>query len=64
MSYLIRHLDWALVSIALFLSVVWVIDHIRHPLTEGRPMAIFNDQYIPPRAPSPPPSIVVPSTLS
>ena len=64
MSWLIRHLDGALLSIALILSVLWIADRIRHPLAEGPPMAIVNDNYTPPSAPSPPPSVAMPSTLS
>src|SRR5215472_766613 len=63
MSWLIRHLDRALLSIALILSVLWIADHIRHPLAEGLPMAIIDDKYTPPSAPSPRPSVAMPSTL-
>jgi hypothetical protein len=64
MSWLIRHLDRAALSIALILSVLWISDHIRHPLAEGPPMAIINDNYSSPSAPSPQPSVAMPSTLS
>jgi hypothetical protein len=64
MSWLIRHPDRALLSIALILSVLWISGHIRHPLAEGSPMAIINDKYSPPSAPSPQPSVAMPSTLS
>jgi hypothetical protein len=63
MSWLIRHLDRALLSIALIFSVLWIADHIRHPLAEGPPMATINDNYTPPSAPSPQPSVAMPSTL-
>jgi hypothetical protein len=55
-TWLIRHIDRALLSIARILSVAWIAEHIRHPLTEERPsMAIVNDHYIPPSAASPRP---------
>jgi hypothetical protein len=64
MSCLIRHLDRALLSMALILSVLWIAEHIRHPLAEGPPLAIVNDNYAPPSAPSAQPSVAMPSTLS
>jgi hypothetical protein len=64
MSWLIRHIDRTLLSIALILSVLWIADHIRHPLAEAPPMAIVNDNYAPPSAPSPRLSVPMPSTLS
>jgi hypothetical protein len=45
MSCLIRHLDRALLSMALILSVLWIAEHIRHPLAEGPRLAIVNDNY-------------------
>ena len=64
MNWLVRHIDWVIVGVALVLSAMWIGDYILHPLV-GRPaMAIIDDHYVPPRAPVPRPSIPKPSTLS
>jgi hypothetical protein len=60
-SWLIRHLDWLLVGGALILSVVWISDHIRHPLVEEPPVAIVNHHHVPPGASSAQPSVAMPA---
>jgi hypothetical protein len=64
MHWLVRHIDWALLGVALILSAMWMSKYIMHPLTERPAMIIINDHYVPPRVPLPRPSIPAPSTFS
>jgi hypothetical protein len=64
MSWLLRHIDWALVGVALGLSAVWISGYIMHPLTERPAMAVIDDGYVPPRVPLPRPFIPAPPTFS
>jgi hypothetical protein len=56
MNWLVRHIDWAVVSVALVLSVVWIGDCILHPLIDKPPMVIVNGHHVPPGAPASQPS--------
>jgi hypothetical protein len=63
MNWLVRHIDWVLLCVAVVLSAVWVSNCIVDPLTERQPMVIINDQYVPPKVLLPQ-STPQPSTLS
>jgi hypothetical protein len=56
MNWLVRHIDWAVVSVALILSLVWIGDYISHPLIGEPPVTIVNGHYVPPGAPASRPS--------
>jgi hypothetical protein len=64
MNWLVRHIDWALVGVAVSLSVVWIGDYMMHPHVEPLPMAVINDGYVPPKAPLPRPFIPGSPTFS
>jgi hypothetical protein len=47
MSWLVRHLDWILVGVALILSVAWISNYIIHPISDSPTAAIVDDHYVP-----------------
>jgi hypothetical protein len=49
MSWLLRHLEWVLVGVALILSMMWISNYIVRPLSERTPAAVVDDHYVPPK---------------
>ena len=48
MNWLVRHVDWILVGIALILSVMWISNYVVQPLSQPPTVTVVDDHYVPP----------------